>query len=162
MTTEKERETTMEEASGEGEIDSLKQENARLTGEVESRNAAILKLEQALATKDGEIAGLKEALDEAKQSLEELGKTVAQAVAAYKEMVVESNPGVLAELITGETIEQVNESLKNARALMEKVRQEIEEEAAKTRVPAGAPQRTQPDLSALSAREKIQYAIGGK
>ena len=55
----------------------------------------------------------------------------------------------------------MNESLKNARALMERVRQEMEAEAAKTRVPAGAPQRAPLDLSALSAREKIQYALGG-
>ncbi len=161
MATEKERETTTEETSGGDEAESLKQENERLAGEVESRDATIMKLEQALSGKDGEIADLKQALDEAKQALDELGKALPQAIAAYKEMVVEANPGVLAELITGETIEEVNESLKNARALMEKVRQEIESEAAKTRVPAGAPQRTQPDFSGLSAREKIQYAIGG-
>ena len=161
MVTEKERETTTEEASGGDEAESLKQENERLAREAESRNAAIMKLEQALAAKDGEIVNLKKELDEAERALEEVGKALTQAVAAYKEMVVEANPGVLAELITGGTIEEVNESLKNARALMEKVRQEIESEAAKTRVPAGAPQRTQPDLSGLSAREKIQYAIGG-
>jgi hypothetical protein len=84
-----------------------------------------------------------------------------QAVAAYKELVVQANPGVLAELITGDTIDEVNESLENARILMDRVRQEIEAEAAKTRVPAGAPQRAPLDLSALSPREKIKYAIGG-
>jgi flagellar hook-basal body complex protein FliE len=161
MATKKEQETTPEDGNGGDEVDSLKQENVRLAVEVKSREAAVLKLEQALATKDGEIADLKQALDEAKQSLEELCKALPRAVAAYKELVVESNPGVLAELIIGETIEEVNESLKNARSLMERVRQEIEAEAARTRVPAGAPQRTPLDLSTLSAREKIQYAIGG-
>jgi len=37
----------------------------------------------------------------------------------------------------------------------------MEEEVSKARIPAGAPQRVPPDLSALSPREKIQYAIGG-
>ena len=75
--------------------------------------------------------------------------------------MVDSNPGVFAELIAGDTIDEVNESLKNAQVLVERVRQEIESETAKTKVPVGAPQRVPLDLSALSPREKIQYAIGG-
>lgn len=67
---------------------------------------------------------------------------------------------MLAELITGETVDEINESLKKARALIERVKQEMEAETAKTMVPAGAPQRMPMDLSALSPREKIQYAIG--
>jgi ABC-type iron transport system FetAB permease component len=75
---------------------------------------------------------------------------------------VAANPGVLAEMITGESIEAINKSLENAKALIERVRQEIEAEASRTRIPSGAPQRTPLDLSVLSPREKIQYAIGGK
>jgi hypothetical protein len=75
--------------------------------------------------------------------------------------VIQANPGVLAEIITGDTVEEVNESLKHARSLVERVRQEMEAEASRTRIPAGAPQRVPLDLSALSPREKIQYAIGG-
>ena len=161
MVTEKEQENTPEEEGGGDEVDNLKRENESLSRELESRDATIMRLEQALATKDSETADLNQSLEEAKRALDELGKGLAQAVAAYKELVVEANPGILAELVTGETIEEVNESLKNARALMDRVRQEIEAEAAKTRVPAGAPQRVPIDLSSLSAREKIQYAIGG-
>ena len=161
MVTEKEQEKASEEVSGGEEVDILKQENESLARELESRDATIMRLEQALATKESEIVDLNQAQDEAKQTLDEFGKALPQAVAAYKELVVQANPGVLAELITGDSIEEVNESLKNARALMEKVRQEMEAEAAKTRVPAGAPQRAPLDLSSLSAREKIQYAIGG-
>ena len=161
MVTEKEQSNIPEAEDDGDEADILRRENESLTREIESRGATITGLEQALAARDKEIADLNQALEETKRALEELGKALPQAVAAYKEMVVEANPGVLAELITGGTIEEVNESLKNARALMEKVRQEIESEAAKTRVPAGAPQRTQPDLSGLSAREKIRYAMGG-
>jgi len=161
MVTEKEKEKTEEiEATGD-ELDNLKQENESLAHELESRDATIIRLEQALATKDSEITALKQSLDEAKRTLDELGKALPQAVAAYKELIVQANPGILAELITGDSIEEVNESLKNARALMERVRQEMEAEVAKTRVPPGAPQRAQLDLSSLSAREKIQYAIGG-
>ena len=161
MVTEKEQEKADEVESGGDELDSLKQENESLARELESRHATIMRLEQALASKDSEIADLEQSLDEVKRALDELGKALTQAVAAYKELVVQANPGILAELVTGDSIEEVNEALKNARALMERVKQEMEAEAAKTRVPAGAPQRAPIDLSSLSAREKIQYAIGG-
>ena len=161
MVTEKEQGNIDElEATGD-ELEELRRDNEALTRELDSRDAAIIRLEQALAGKDSEIVAMKQSLDEAERKLDELDKALAQAVAAYKEMVVQANPGVLAELITGDTVDEVNESLKNAQALVEKVRQEMEAEVSKTRIPAGAPQRAPLDMSALSPREKIQYAIGG-
>jgi uncharacterized coiled-coil protein SlyX len=161
METQKEKGKTDEIENGGDETDILKQENEALTRELKSRDAAIIRLEQKLASKDSEIAALKQALDEAERKLADLSNALSQAVASYKALVVQANPGVLAELITGNTIEEVNESLKNAQALIERVRQEMETEASKTRIPAGSPQRAPLDLSALSPREKIKYAIGG-
>ncbi|MFC1942347.1 hypothetical protein ACFLWU_03920 [Chloroflexota bacterium] len=158
--TEQEQVNTGEPEANGDEID-LKQENEALRREIKSRDAVITRLEQAQAGKDNEIVTLKLTLDEAERKVTELGKALALAVATYKEMVVQANPGMLAELITGDNVEDINESLKNARALVERVRQEMEVESSKTRIPAGAPQRAPLDLSALSPREKIQYAIGG-
>jgi archaellum component FlaC len=154
-------EPTADETEVEDEVAALRQQNEALARELEARNASIAQQEQKLAGKDAEIVALAQSLNEARQSLEGLSKALPQAVAAYKELIVQANPGLLPELLTGDTIEAVGESLKQARALMEKVRREMEAEAAKTRVPAGSPQRAPLDLSALSAREKIQYAIGG-
>ena len=161
MVTEKEQEKAGETAASEDEADGLRHENEALTLEVKARDAAIVKLEQTVASKDSEIAALKEALDGAERKLAETSEALARAVSAYKELIVQANPGVLAELITGDTVAEVDESLKNAQALVERVRQEMEDEASKARIPAGAPQRARLDLSALSPREKIQYAIGG-
>ncbi len=160
MVTEREREEA-DEVEATGDEIALKQENEALTRELKTRDATIIRFEQTLAGKDSEIVALKQALDEAERKLAEIGKALPQAVAAYKELVVQANSGVLAELIPGDTVEEVNESLKNAQALVDRVRQEMEAEASKTRIPAGAPQRAPLDLSALSPREKIQYAIGG-
>ena len=88
--------------------------------------------------------------------------SLAEAVASYKAAVVRANPDVMEELLSGDTIESVDESLEKARALIGKVRQGLETEISLARVPAGAPERRTPDLSSLSPREKIQYAIGGK
>jgi len=144
------------------ELERVKQDKETLTRELESKGATITELEQALAGRESEIVILKQAMVESDEKLTEINNTLAQAVAGYKALVVATNPEVLGELITGDTIEAVNESLENARALVGRVRQGMEEEASRMRVPAGAPQRTPLDLSVLSPREKIQYAIGGK
>ncbi len=130
--------------------------------ELASKDAVIARLEQVVADRDTEIAALKLAVSDAEKRLDDLGNALAQAVASYKALVIKSNPGVLPELITGNTVDEVDESLKNAQLIIDRVRQEMEAEASKIRVPAGAPQRLPFDLSGLSPREKIQYAIGGK
>ena len=88
--------------------------------------------------------------------------SLAQAVSSYRALVVQANPDVLDELISGDSIEAINQSVEHAQGFISRVKQGLEAEAARTRVPVGAPQRTPPDLSALSPREKIRYAIGGK
>ncbi len=131
-------------------------------GEAASKDEVIARLEQIIAGKDSDIATLKEAASDTEKRLDDLGNALAKAVASYNALVIKSNPGVLAELISGNTIDEVDESLKNAQLIIDRVRQEMEAEASKIRVPAGAPQRLPFDLSVLSPREKIQYAIGGK
>ena len=127
-----------------------------------AKDSRISELEQAIADRDNQIAVLKQSLAELDQRLTELDNSRAQAVSSYRALVVESNPGMPEELITGDSIEAIDRSVKDAQTLIDKVRKELEAEIAGARVPAGAPQRTPLDLSALSPREKIQYAIGGK
>jgi len=130
--------------------------------ELRLADARISELEQAMANKDSDIATLNQSLDESDGKLTKVNDSLAQAVASYKTLVIKSNPGVLAELVAGDSIESVNSSLENAKALVNRVKEGLEVEIVAARVPAGAPERTPPDLSALSPREKIQYAIGGK
>jgi DNA repair exonuclease SbcCD ATPase subunit len=156
MATERNQET----ADSQEEIGSLKQENEGLNHELKDREATILRLEQEKAERDGEIAVLKEAIADAESRINEVNENLTKAIAAYKEQVIQGNPGVPADMITGDTVEEIDASLKKALALIEKVRQEMESEASQMRIPGGAPQRKPIDLSGLSAREKIQYAIG--
>ncbi len=131
--------------------------------------ARVSELENLVAQKDEEltkatahITELEQAIAEKDEKLGSLNDSLSQAVSSYKALVVQANPDALSELITGDTIEAISQSLEKARSLIGKVRQGLEAEIVATRVPSGAPQRTSIDLSALSPREKIEYAIGGK
>lgn len=146
-----EQETAEQEAPGAQEDEELAGVNNRLA-----------ELEQVIAAKDEEIASLEQARTELEGRLETANQSLAGAVASYRAVVVRANPEVIEELIDGETIASVDESLEKAKALVSKVRQGIEAEISMAKVPVGAPERTSPDLSALSPREKIRYAIGGR
>jgi len=152
-----------------GETNGVNQNHNPEEGLEQDEAPRINELEGWLAQKDEEltkanarILELEQAMAESNQKLTTIGNSLAEAVVSYKTMVVQANPEVLDELITGDTIESINESLNKAKVLTNRVRQGLETEILSAKFPAGAPQRMPPDLSALSPREKIQYAIGGK
>ncbi len=122
--------------------------------------ARVVELEQSVAGKEDEITGLKQTGQEMRNSLTAVNDLLSKAVASYKAVVVRANPEVIEELISGDSIASIDDSLSMAKELVGKVRRGVESEISLARVPAGAPERTSPDLSALSPREKIQYAIG--
>ena len=111
----------------------------------EELQGRIAKLEEGIASRDSELAALKESLT--------------GAVAKYRAAVMASTPGVPEELLKGETVEEIDASLELAQGIVAKVRQEFESDVAARSVPAGAPPRTLPDLSALPPGEKIAYAL---
>ena len=128
----------------------------------------VVELEGLLTQKDEElsranarIVELEQAVAESNDKLNKLNESLNQAVSSYRALVIQSNPDVLEELITGDSIETINNSLASAKELIGKVKSGIEAEISSAKVPAGAPQRAPLDLSALSPREKIQYAVGG-
>lgn len=129
-------------------------------GELAAKDSRISELEQAISERDNQIAALKQSVAELELRLTDLTNRLSQALASYQALVVKANPGVPEELLTGDSIEAIDKSLEDARALIDKVRRELDAEIAGTRVPAGAPQRGLVDLSVLSPKEKIKYAIG--
>ena len=136
----------------------LKKRDTRLS----EADAMVAEVKGMIADKDSELADLKQTLAQSDEALAQVKNSLAQAVASYRALVVEANPDIPEELVTGDSMAAIDQSLASARVLVSRVKKGLEAEIAKTRVPAGAPQRTPTDLSALSPREKIQYAIGGK
>ncbi len=161
--TENQNPPEVEESGQNGDrVSELEGLIAQKDEELTKANARIIELEQTVANLDNEVATLKQAVAESEEKLTSINHSLAEAVASYKALVAQFNPEVPEELITGDTIEAINESLEKAETLISRVRQGLEAEITAGKVPAGAPVRTPPDLSALSPREKINYAIGGK
>jgi uncharacterized coiled-coil protein SlyX len=133
---------------------------AELEEQLAEKNSRISELEQALVERDEQINSLKQSLAELEARLTEVKEGRAQAIASYRELVVSSNPDLPEELISGDSVEEIDKSLAGARALIDRVRQRLETEIAGAKIPAGAPLRAPADLSALSPQEKIQYAMG--
>jgi chromosome segregation ATPase len=121
----------------------------------------VAELEQVMTERDGEIGRLKHTGEELEERCRTLEESLTKAVTGYKTLVIKSNPDIIEDLIDGDTIESINESLEKAKELVSRVRQGVETEISKVKVPVGAPERSSPDLSALSPAEKIRYAIGG-
>ena len=114
----------------------------------ESPSEEVLEIERlaALVTeRDSEISGLKQQVE--------------LAVGRYRSALVAGAPDLPEELVQGSTIEELDRSVESARKIVEKVASRIEARAPGGRVPSGAPARRPADVSGLSAREKILYAI---
>jgi len=106
------------------------------TQEKDSLQARIAQLEQGVSSRDSELAAIKDSLS--------------GAVAKYRAAVLAAAPEIPVELVKGESIAEIDASLEQARGIVSRVRQQLESEAEANKVPAGAPERTQQDLSALS------------
>jgi len=115
------------------------------TQDKDDLQARMAQLEQDISSRDSELTVVKESLS--------------GAVAKYRAAVLATAPEVPAELVKGESINEIDTSLEQARGIVSKVRQQLEAEAEANKVPAGAPSRTPQDLSALSPAEKIAYAL---
>lgn len=167
-----ELETIKTELEGiKAEKEALASDKESLASELETKAAAITELESALGgleqtigERDSEIFTLKQGTVESVEKVTSLKESLNLAVSAYKTAVAQANPAAPGELITGDTIEAVDQSLESAKSLVSTVRASIEAEITSGKVPAGAPPRIPPDLESLSPREKINYAItkGGR
>lgn len=121
--------------------------------------ARISGLEQEILLKDEAIEALKKSLELTKEELEGAKAAYAFAVDDFKRFACGHNPVIPPEMITGSTIEEVKASLARAEELVARLKQAIQEQAPQVEIPAGAPPRTEPDVSVLSAKEKIAYAV---
>ena len=108
---------------------------------------------------EAEVSRLHATIEEQASELANLREQVASAAKRYRSALLTSAPEVPEELIQGETVAELDQSLVSAKQIVEKIASQLEAHVAAERVPSGAPPRREADLSALSPREKILYAL---
>jgi chromosome segregation ATPase len=118
---------------------------------------AELRLELTQARSDAEARG--QALAAATERTQGLEAQVASAAQRYRGLVLQQSPELPEELVAGTTVEEIDEALERARETVSKVRGHLESQAQAGRVPVGAPARSGPDLSGVSAEEKIRRGL---
>ena len=141
----------------------LEQEKAKLTQAVsdatQELTGRVTTLEADLQAKDTQIGELTTQTEGQAQELTIAKGVLESAVGAYKDVVLKANPLIPTDLIQGLTIDEVNTSLEKATGLVGQIKQGLEEEGNAEKIPPGAPQRTGPDLSAMTTKEKINYGL---
>ena len=140
-----------------------------IKAQLEEEKKAKAAAEASLAEKDARIAELEASLSEAKQGSEavvaeltQLKEAHGQAIAKYLGAVRLSNPTIPQDIIAGDTIEEIDASVGKATSIAESVRANLEAQARATKVPAGAPTRSEISVEGLSPREKIAAGIQQK
>jgi chromosome segregation ATPase len=140
-----------------------------LAAQLEEERKAKAAAEASLAEKDDRIASLESSLSEAKQGSEAVAAELAQvkeaniqAVSKYLDVVRSANPNIPQDIIAGDTIEDIDASLAKAITIAESVKSSLEAQAKETKVPAGAPTRTEISVEGLTPREKIAAGIQQK
>ena len=137
-----------------------------LTAELAGARRRTVEVETSLAIQEARVVELETALAQAENAargvqgkLKESLARQAQAVSLYRASLLEDEPEIPERLVQGDTVEEVQASLAQARQMVEQVRNQMEIAAGNERVPFGAPERTTPDLSSLSPREKIVQGL---
>lgn len=141
-----------EQAGGEKAVTLTEDKYNQLTARVASLTAS-------LAAKDSALTEAKKTLDAQAADIASLSTGNQAAVAAFRRLAVSSNPVFTDELITGSTIEEVEASMQRVNDLAAGIKTRLEAELKETVIPAGAPERSGPDTSGLSPREKIKAGL---
>jgi hypothetical protein len=141
------------------EMAELRAQLAEADGMAQAAIAEGTRLAAELAAATDAASAFESDLVSMRAFLEDAAQRERDAAARYRELVVRSEPSLPPDLIAGETIDAVDASVVAAREVASRVRSHIESQAQSARVPAGAPQRSAPDLSAMSPDEKIKYGL---
>ena len=134
------------------EVESLREE-------LEAARAEAAGLAERLADREARAAELETAAAGLRQDLEAAHGERRAALARYRETLLAQSPELPAEMVSGETLEAIDASAQAARELVARVREQVTATDASRAVPAGSPPRRGPDVSAMSAAEKIRYGL---
>ena len=157
----------------EEELTQLEEQLAEARAELEALETTVADREARAAHLELQLAGVREELSVAQAGIEArdtelatlreqsdaLESAVRGSAQRYRALALERSPELPEELVSGDTIDEIDQAIDRARETVSKVRGHLETHAQATRVPVGAPPRSAPDYSTLSAEEKIARGI---
>ncbi len=121
--------------------------------------AALREAQGRIGQLEEEVATLRRELEAVREEARGLRDKLREAVARYREARLAAAPHVPGEMVTGETLEEVEERFRQAERIVSELRRQWDEEAQALRLPLGSPPRRPPDLSGLSPLEKIRRGL---
>ena len=140
-------------ADARTDVERLQRDAANAVAEAAFLRDDVRISQDAVAAATAEATTLREQIDTASQRAQ-------TAAERYRDLVVRTEPALPADLIAGGDVDAIDASVTAAREIVGRVRSHIESQAQAGRVPAGAPPRSAPDLSALTPEQKIRHGLG--
>ncbi len=139
-------------ADARAEVERLQRDAANAVAEAAFLRDDVRTSHDAAAAAAADAASLREQVDAATQRAQ-------TAAERYRDLVVRTEPALPADLIAGGDVDAIDASVSAAREIVGRVRSHMETQAQAGRVPAGAPPRSAPDLSALTPEQKIKHGL---
>jgi len=130
----------------------LEADAANAAADAESLRATLLDAQRRIDAATGNAEGLQAEVEAARERERD-------AAVRYRELVLRAEPALPSEMIAGDTIEAIDASVVAARDVVGRVRSHMEAQTSASRVPAGAPERGAPDLSAMTPQQKIRFGL---
>ena len=146
-------------AEAEAEVERLQTTAADREARAAHLEGALAEAKADLARRDNELTGLREGLAVVRSEADELRAGLRSAAEKYRQAVLASRTDVPPDLVSGETVEEVDRQLEAALRMVTQLKSHLESQAQAQRVPTGAPVRRAPDLAALSPGEKISHGL---
>jgi chromosome segregation ATPase len=153
-------------ATAHADVERLQTQLADLTARQSQHDAELQALRDQLEARRGEAETARAEASAHTEEAERLREAIAaaeshgrEAVQRYRDAVLEREPQLPADLVTGDSITELDAAIERARQTVAQVRQHLDQQAQALRIPAGAPARGSPDISELSSAEKIRFGL---
>jgi hypothetical protein len=146
-------------AAAQADIERLQTRVAELEAIAAQRAEEATELRREASQREQAVAAAGVEVEELRSALAASQEQVREAAQSYRDVLLQREPDLPADLVTGESVAEVDAAVSRARQTVAQVRQHIEQQAQALRVPAGAPVRGGPDVSALTPGEKIRLGL---
>ena len=146
-------------AAAHADIERLQARLGELDTQATGRETELVEQRRRVEAADAQLAQRNEEIEVLHAALEAADAGGRADAARYREAVLAREPDLPAELVGGDSVTEIDDAIARVRQMVAQVRQHLEQQAQASRIPTGAPVRSAPDLSALSATEKIRLGL---